>query len=99
MPRTDRLPFLSTATDNPANALACGEALSTVLRECTMAGLGTCPVTHLTEVPTARAMLAALAGCEDLPQVLIRVGGTPALEQTPAPTPRRPLAAVLELKY
>lgn len=94
-----KIVLLSTETDEPADALACGEALSTVLLECTMAGLATCPVTHLTEVPASRAMLAGLAGRDDLPQVLIRVGGTPVLEKVPAPTPRRQLADVLQLKY
>lgn len=93
-----KIVLLSTASDDPGDALACGEALSTVLLECTMAGLATCPVTHLTEVPAARGLLAGLVGGDDLPQILIRVGGTPALEKTPAPTPRRPLADVLHLK-
>ncbi|ORW17496.1 NAD(P)H nitroreductase [Mycolicibacter nonchromogenicus] len=93
-----RIVLLSTASDEPGDALACGEALSTVLLECTMAGLATCPVTHLTEVPAGRAMLAGVVGADDLPQVLIRVGGAPALEKPPAPTPRRPLADVLHVK-
>lgn len=93
-----KIVLLSTATDDPSDTLACGEALSAVLLECTMAGLATCPVTHVTEVAAARAMLAGLAGRDDLPQVLIRIGGTPALEKTPEPTPRRPLAEVLHFK-
>lgn len=93
-----KIVLLSTASDEPGDALACGEALSTVLLECTMAGLATCPVTHLTEVPAGRAMLAGLVGGDGLPQVLVRVGGAPALEKPPVPTPRRPLADVLHLK-
>ncbi|WP_046301770.1 NAD(P)H nitroreductase [Mycobacterium sp. UM_Kg27] len=93
-----KIVLLSTASDEPGDALACGEALSSVLLECTMAGLATCPVTHLTEVPAGRALLAGLVGGDDLPQVLVRVGGTPALEKPPVPTPRRPLADVLHLK-
>lgn len=93
-----KIVLLSTDTDDPADALACGEALSSVLLECTMAGLATCPVTHLTEVPAGRALLAGLVGREGLPQILIRVGGTPALEAMPELTPRRPLADVLKLK-
>jgi len=94
-----KIVLLCTDSDDPGDALACGEALSTVLLACTTAGLATCPVTHLTEVPAGRAMLAGLAGRGGLPQILIRVGGTPALEAVPAPTPRRPLADVLQLKY
>lgn len=93
-----KIVVLATATDAPADALACGEALSAVLLESTMAGLATCPVTHLTEVPAARAILAGLVGCDDLPQILVRVGGTPVLEKPPAPTPRRPLSDVLQWK-
>lgn len=93
-----KIVLLCTDTDDPGDALACGEALSTVLLECTMAGLATCPVTHLTEVPVGRAMLAGLAGCDGLPQILIRVGGAPVLETMPEPTPRRPLADVLQLE-
>lgn len=90
--------MLSTDGDSPAIALRCGEALSTVLLECTMAGLATCPVTHLTELSVSRELLAALADHTDLPQVLIRVGVAPALDKVPPPTPRRPLADVLRLK-
>lgn len=93
-----KIVLLSTAGDDPADTLACGEALSTVLLECTMSGLATCPVTHLTEVPAGRALLAGLVGGADLPQILIRIGGAPALETPPVPTPRRPLADVLQFK-
>lgn len=90
--------MLSTEDDSPASALACGEALSRVLLECTMAGLATCPVSHLTELSVSRELLAALTDHTDLPQVLIRVGVAPALDALPPPTPRRPLADVLRLK-
>jgi nitroreductase len=39
--------LLSTDGDARVDALAAGEALSAALLECTMAGLATCPVTHL----------------------------------------------------
>jgi hypothetical protein len=89
--------MLSTEDDSHANALACGEVLSSVLLECTMAGLATCPVSQLTELSVSRELLAALTGHTDLPQVLIRVGVAPALDATPPPTPRRALADVLRL--
>jgi nitroreductase len=90
--------MLSTDDDSPSSALWCGEALSAVLLECTMAGLATCPVTHLTELSVSRELLAALTGHTDLPQLLIRVGMAPALDKAPPPTPRRPLPEVLQLK-
>lgn len=89
--------MLSTEDDSHANALACGEALSRVLLECTVAGLATCPVSQLTELSVSRELLAALTGHTDLPQVLIRVGVAPALDAAPPPTPRRALADVLRL--
>ena len=90
--------MLSTDGDGPDDALACGEALSTVLLECTIAGLATCPVSHLTELSVSRELLAALTGHTDLPQVLIRVGVAPAIGAAPPPTPRRALADVLRTK-
>ncbi|HET9877633.1 MAG TPA: NAD(P)H nitroreductase, partial [Mycobacterium sp.] len=66
--------MLSTDVDTPAAALACGEMLSRVLLECTMVGLATCPVSHLTELSVSRELLAALTDHTDLPQVLIRAG-------------------------
>jgi nitroreductase len=89
--------MLSTKDDSPLLALRCGEALSTVLLECTMAGLATCPVTHLTELSVSRELVAAVTDHTDRPQVLIRVGIAPPLDNV-APTPRRPLADVLRIK-
>jgi hypothetical protein len=87
--------MLATDKDSRSNALSCGETLSTVLLECTMAGFATCPVTHLTELSVSRELLAALTDHTDLPQVLIRVGVVPALDELPPSSPRRSLADVL----
>ncbi|MGV0633383.1 nitroreductase family protein [Mycolicibacillus trivialis] len=89
---------LSTAGDSRAEALACGEALSAVLLACTRLGLATCPLTHLTEVPTSREMVRSLIGGEHLPQVLVRIGVAPQFEATPPPTPRHPVSEVLRLE-
>ena len=53
---------------------------------------------NLTEVAASRTRLAAIAGRTDLPQVLIRVGNAPVLDADPAPTPRRPLDDVLQIR-
>ncbi len=87
---------LSTESDAPADVLGCGEALSTVLLECTMAGMATCPLTHLVELDDSRDVIRTLIDEHREPQVLIRVGIAPAIEVLPAATPRRPLDAVLE---
>jgi hypothetical protein len=89
---------LSTDDDTRADALAAGEALSATLLECTMAGLATCPVTHLTEVTVVRELIRSLINHDAVPQVLIRVGVVPVTEKVPPPTPRRPLSAVLRLR-
>ena len=91
---------LSTPDDTRVDAFHCGQVLSALLLECTMAGLATCPLTHITEVPASREIIRGLIGTTSrMPQVLIRVGTTPTLEQKPAPTPRRPLNDVLEFRY
>jgi len=90
-----RIVVLSALADTREDILRCGEALSAILLECTMAGLATCTLTHLTEVPTSREIVAALTGRQH-PQALIRVGLVPALDDVPPPTPRRILSEVLE---
>jgi nitroreductase len=90
---------LSTPSDTRADALNCGEALSVILLECTMAGLATCPVTHLTELESSRDIIRDLMSePEGVPQILIRVGIAPKGELVPPSTPRRPLSDVLEIR-
>ena len=89
---------LSTAGDTREDALNCGEVLSTVLLVCTMAGLATCPMTHITEMEASRDVIRQLTGRNSMPQVLIRVGIAPSIEDVPAPTPRRSLREVLEIR-
>ncbi|ORV99039.1 Acg family FMN-binding oxidoreductase [Mycobacterium kyorinense] len=86
--------LLSTDTDDRTDALASGEALSAVLLECTMAGLATCPVTHITEVRVTRDMVKSCMEHDTVPQILVRVGAAPAIEDVPPPTPRRALDEV-----
>ena len=86
---------LSTPQDTYRDALHCGETLSTVLLECTAAGHATCPVTHVTEIPSARSVVAAMLPRAGVPQALIRVGRTPELEDSPPMTPRRDIADIL----
>jgi hypothetical protein len=89
---------LSTAEDTRAEVFGCGEALSTVLLECTMAGMATCTLTHLIELRASRDIVRTLIGGRGEPQVLIRVGIAPPMEDLPAATPRRPLDDVLEIR-
>lgn len=87
---------LSTDGDDRLDALRSGEAMSAVLLEATMAGLATCTVTHVTELESSRALVGGLLERQARPQVLIRIGLAPAIEQVPPPTPRRVLEEVLQ---
>ena len=89
---------LSTPEDTRVDVLRCGEALSTVLLECTVAGMATCMLTHLIEVDESRDIVRSLIAQQGEPQVLIRAGIAPPAEHLPAPTPRRPLNEVLEIR-
>ncbi|ORA60057.1 NAD(P)H nitroreductase [Mycobacteroides franklinii] len=89
------LAVLSTADDSAQDFLRCGEALSALLIEATVAGLATCTLTHVIELAASRQIIEGLTD-RDYPQAVVRIGATPPLEPIPAPTPRRPLSAVLE---
>jgi hypothetical protein len=89
---------LSTYGDTRREALGCGEVLSDVLLEATMAGLATCTLSHLTELEASRNIVRALIGGEHDPQLLIRIGLVPSMAQVPPATPRRPLTDVLEIR-
>ena len=89
---------LSTYDDSRGSALGCGEMLSSVLLECTIAGLATCTLTHMIEVTAARELVRRLIGKSGMPQALIRVGVAPETESPPPPTTRRSLSEVLEIR-
>ena len=82
-PLQDRGP-LHLRTTGP-DVLRCGEALSAVLLECTVAGMATCTLTHMTEMAASRKIIAQIAGTTGQPQVLIRVGRSPATTNTSTP--------------
>jgi hypothetical protein len=86
---------LSTDEDTREDAVRCGEALSAVLLECTLAGLAACTLSHLTELWSSRHLIGTLTGREAMPQLVIRVGEARVLDKPPATTPRRPLRDVL----
>jgi len=89
---------LSTYDDSRDNVLRCGEALSTVMLECTAAGLATCTLTHMIEIHSSREAVRRLIGRVAEPQVLIRVGAAPQHEWPPLPTLRRDVSDVLEIR-
>jgi len=92
---------LSTYDESPDSVLRCGERLSAFLIEATTVGLATCTLTHITEIPASREIVAGLidqSGQGFTPQVLIRVGRAPSIEDVPPPTPRRPIDEVFEVR-
>ena len=90
---------LSSYDDSRRNALGCGEALSTVLLQCTMASLATCTLTYMIEFHASREIVRRLTERRRAePQLLIRVGTIPSTESPPNPTPRRPLSEVLQMR-
>ena len=72
-----KVAVLSTYDDAPHSVLRCGEMLSAVLLDATMAGLATCTLTHITEMPASREIVAELIGPEQ------------SRPHTPGPYPRR----------
>ncbi|MGV9823585.1 Acg family FMN-binding oxidoreductase [Nocardia xishanensis] len=89
-----RLVVLSSDGDSVTRWMHTGEALSAVLLECTAAGLATCALTHITELPTGRKLLAGLIPNPATPQVVIRIGTAPDDGDMIPPTPRRPLTDI-----
>jgi nitroreductase len=93
-----KIVVLSAAGDTRPEVFGCGEALSSVLLECTMSGMATCTLTHLIELDESRDIVRGLIDGRREPQALIRVGIAPPMEGLPAATPRRPLDDVLEVR-
>ena len=93
-----KIVVLSTYDDTRDSMLRCGEMLSAVLLDATMAELATCTLTHITEVPESRQILSTLIGQTATPQVLIRVGRVPSIGDVVPPTPRRPIDDVFEVR-
>lgn len=89
---------LSTQHDDaPLDVLRCGEALSAVLLECTVAGMATCTLTHMTEMAMSRDTVKQLTGTAGTPQLLIRVGIS-TLDGHVESTARRLVAEILEFR-
>lgn len=94
-----RLLVLSSSRESVGAWLHTGEALSAVLLECAATGAATCALTHITEMPSGRKVIAGMLPHPGIPQVVIRVGTAPNDEPQAPPTPRRPLTDILTMKY
>ncbi|OBG32677.1 NAD(P)H nitroreductase [Mycobacterium sp. E3198] len=97
----DRSTILALSTldgDGRLDVLRCGEALSAVLLECTMVGLATCTLTHMTEMAMSRDTVRQLTGTAGAPQLLIRVGASTLGGHHVESTARRLVTEVLEFR-
>jgi hypothetical protein len=77
---------VSTDDDTRSDAFRSGEVLSAVLLERTLAGMATCTLTHLIELSSSRRLVGVLTGREAIPQLLIRVGEAPVIDEIPPMT-------------
>ena len=89
---------LSTYDSERASVLQCGEMLSAVLLDATMAGLAACTLTHITELGASRDIVATLIDPTTTPQALIRVGLAPEITDVPPATPRHPIDEVFQVR-
>ncbi|GAA1394102.1 Acg family FMN-binding oxidoreductase [Catellatospora coxensis] len=87
--------MLFTDEDTPAAWLHAGQALSAVLLTATVHGLGSAPISDVTEVPNTRDELRRLLPGLGEPQVCVRVGY--AQPRMPPPTTRRPYEESINL--
>jgi nitroreductase len=88
---------LGTRDDTPLAWLRAGEATSLVLLSATTLGLTSCPLTEpLTITETRAAVTEDVFGNVGFPQTLIRIGWAQVNADPLPPTPRRPLAEVVE---
>mgnify|MGYP003471624279 CR=1 FL=1 len=94
--RAARYAVLFTDCDGPADWLAAGAALSSVLLTAAGLGLASSPMSDLVEVPFARWRLRQLLSGIGHPVIVTRFGVPADQRQAPA-TPRRPATDIIEL--
>jgi nitroreductase len=82
-----------TGGDAAVDWLRGGEALSAALLTATAYGLGTAPISDVTELAVTRERLRVLLADVGVPQLAVRVGHAPA--GMPPRTPRRPRQEVI----
>jgi nitroreductase len=95
-PQTDHSALYAvvfTDEDEPMDWLRCGEALSATLLTATASGLGTAPMSDVTELTVTREKLRRLLSNIGVPQLAVRMGQAPAGE--PPTAPRRALGDVM----
>jgi hypothetical protein len=97
-PESAALLLVSTSADTPLQWLRVGEVTSAILLTATRHGLAGSPLTPPLEVGDTRTFIRNHVSCDrsSHPQILLRIGW-PRLESGHLrPTPRRPLAEVVD---
>jgi hypothetical protein len=90
---------LSTRLDDARlDVLRCGEALSAVLLECTLAGMATCTLTHMTTMAMSRHTISQITGIAGQPQLLIRIGKLASSKHSVETSARRLVTEVLRFR-
>jgi nitroreductase len=84
---------LSTPGDTPHDWVACGRGLQAVLLRATGHGLSTSFLNQPLELEPLRARVAELAGKSGSPQLVLRMGYGPPVDE---PTPRRELDEMID---
>ena len=82
-----------TDQDTPLDWIQAGEALSAALLTATCLGLGTAPISDVTELTVTREQLRRLLSGIGVPQLAVRIGKAPP--GAPPPAPRRPANTVI----
>jgi hypothetical protein len=98
-PESAALLLLSTSADTPLQWLRIGEVTSAILLTATRNGLASSPLTQPLEVGDTRTFIRDHV-CGDVgshPQMLLRIGWPRPEAGYLRPTPRRPLAEVVDL--
>jgi nitroreductase len=88
---------LGTSSDDRLSLLRAGEAMSAVLLEATAAGLATCPLSQPFEITETRDRIRTeVLDGTSYPQILLRVGWAAFNADPLPPTPRRPVADLVD---
>ncbi len=95
----DGMLLICTSSDDTISRIRAGEALSAVWLNATVDGMSLVPLSQAVEVDeTRRELQTRLLGDLAFPQVLLRVGWPATADQHPAPTARRTLDEVREVR-
>lgn len=86
---------LSTLGDARADLLRCGETLSELLIEATIAGLHSCTLSHVFESPESSALIRGLLDDSATPQLIVRIGIRPHADEDHARSARRDVEDIL----